>query len=76
MPHITLQCYPKGLNDEQLQSFANDLTAFVSERLNTPAEYISIDFQEMNEQAFKDEVWDKHIAPNQQNLLRKPQYQL
>lgn len=76
MPHITLQCYPKGLNDEQLQRFANDLTAFVSERLNTSAEYISIDFKEMNEQAFKDEVWDKLIVPNLQHLLRKPQYQL
>lgn len=76
MPHITLQCYPKGLNKSELQAFAADLSQFVSERLNTPAEYITIDFEELDEQAFKEQVWDKKIAPNTDKLLRKPQYQL
>lgn len=76
MPHITLQCYPKGLTETELKAFADDLTAFASERLNTPAEYITIDFEELSEQAFKEQVWDKKIAPNADKLLRKPQYQL
>ena len=76
MPHITLQCYPKGLTEQQLQAFADDLTAFASERLNTPAEYITIDFQELDEQTFKEKVWDTKIAPNADKLLRKPHYQL
>lgn len=76
MPHITLQCYPKGLNETELQAFADDLTQFVSERLSTPAEYITIDFEELSEQAFKEKIWDEKIAPNADKLLRKPQYQL
>ena len=66
----------KGLTEQQLQAFADDLTAFASERLNTPAEYITIDFQELDEQTFKEKVWDTKIAPNADKLLRKPHYQL
>lgn len=76
MPHISLKCYPKGLSNEQLQQFADDLTAFVSERLSTPAEYITIDYQELDEQAFKEQVWDKEITPRKAELLRQPHYQL
>lgn len=76
MPHISLKCYPKGLTEQQMQQFADDLTAFVGERLNTPAEYITIDYQELDENAFKQDVWDKEIAPNKARLLRQPQYQL
>lgn len=76
MPHISLKCYPKGLTEQQMQQFANDLTAFVGERLNTPAEYITIDYQELDEHTFKQDVWDKEIAPNKARLLRQPQYQL
>lgn len=76
MPHITLQSYPKGLSQAELKTFADELTALASERLNTPAEYITIDFQELDEQAFKIEVWDKKIAPNRETLLRKPHYEL
>lgn len=40
MPHIDIKCYPKGLSKQELQSFADDLTTFASQRLNTPKEYI------------------------------------
>lgn len=76
MPHITLQCYPKGLNKEELQAFADDLTAFVGARLNTPSEYITIDFEELDERAFKEQVWDEKIAPKREKLLRQPHYEL
>ena len=42
MPHIDIKCYPKGLSKQELQSFADDLTTFASQRLNTPKEYITI----------------------------------
>jgi 4-oxalocrotonate tautomerase len=76
MPHISLKCYPKGLTEQQMQQFADDLTAFVGERLNTPEEYITIDYQELDEHAFKQDVWDKEISPNKARLLRQPLYQL
>lgn len=76
MPHITIKCYPKGLNEQQLQSFADDLTAFVSERLNTPEEWITIDYQELSESDWKEQVYDAEVKPNGDRFLRKPHYQL
>lgn len=76
MPHITIQCYPKELNEQQLEQFADDLTAFVSNKLNTPSDYITINYQEMDAKNFKEQVWDKQIEPNREQLLRKPHYEL
>lgn len=76
MPHITIQCYPKDLNEQQLNQFADELTTFVSDKLNTPSDYITINYQEMAEKAFKEQVWDKQIEPNREHLLRKPHYEL
>lgn len=76
MPHITIQCYPKELNEQQLEQFADDLTAFVSNKLNTPSDYITINYQEMDEKSFKTQVWDEQIEPNRDTLLRPPHYQL
>lgn len=27
MPHINIKCYPKNLSEQELQAFADDLTA-------------------------------------------------
>ncbi|WP_443090178.1 tautomerase family protein [Basfia succiniciproducens] len=76
MPHISIKCYPKGLNEQELQAFADDLTAFVSERLNTPPDWITIDYQEMQPDEWKEKVYDVEVKPNGDNLLRKPHYEL
>lgn len=74
MPHINIKCYPKGLNEAQMQKFADELTAFASEHLNTPAEYITIDYAEIPAEEWKEKVWDAEIQPNRTHLLRKPEY--
>ena len=51
MPHIDIKCYPKGLSKQELQSFADDLTTFASQRLNTPKEYITIAYTEVPAEA-------------------------
>lgn len=76
MPHINIQCYPKNLSEQELKTFADELTTFISEKLNTPSDYITINYNELNEADFKKEVWDKQIVPNQDNLLRPPHYKL
>lgn len=76
MPHIHIKCYPKGLSEQELQAFANDLTAFASERLNTPAEYITIAYTEIPAEQWKETVYDSEIKPNQDTLLRKAQYKM
>ena len=52
------------------------LTAFASERLNTPAEFITIAYTEIPDDEWKEKVWDKEIEPNVENLLRKPEYDM
>ncbi|OOF56344.1 tautomerase family protein [Rodentibacter myodis] len=76
MPHINIKCYPKGLTEQELQAFADDLTAFASERLNTPAEYITIDYTEIPAEEWKEKVYDAEIKPNAAHLLRKPEYEM
>lgn len=76
MPHINIKCYPKGLSEQQWQEFADDLTAFASERLNTPPEYISIACREVAEENWKDEVYDPEIKPQLGKLLREPGYEM
>lgn len=80
MPHINIKCYPKNLSEQELQAFANDLTAFASKRLNTPAEFITIAYTiaytEIPADEWKEKVWDKEIEPNVESLLRKSEYEM
>mgnify|MGYP001639557252 CR=1 FL=1 len=64
------------LRKQELQSFADDLTTFASQRLNTPKEYITIAYTEVPAEAWKESVFDTEIAPNVDKLLRKPQYSM
>lgn len=76
MPHINIKCYPKKLSEQELQAFADDLTAFASERLNTSAEFITIAYTEISADEWKEKVWDKEIESNVESLLRKPEYEM
>lgn len=76
MPHINIKCYPKGLSEQQLQSFADELTTLASERLATPKEYITIAYSEIPADEWKDKVYDQEIKPHADTLLRKPEYQM
>lgn len=76
MPHINIKSYPKGLTETQLQDFANELTALASKHLNTPAEYISIDYTAVPEDEWKEKVYDTEIKPNRAHLLKQPQYEM
>ena len=76
MPHINIKCCPKNLSEQELQAFADDLTAFASERLNMPAEFITIAYTEILADEWKEKVWDQEIEPNAESLLRKPEYEM
>lgn len=76
MPHIDIKCYPKGLSETQLKAFADDLTAFASERLSTPPEFITIAYTEIAPENWKEEVYDAEVRPQVATLLRKPQYEM
>lgn len=76
MPHIDIKCYPKGLSEADMKAFADDLTAFVSERLSTPPSFITIAYTEIAPESWKAEVYDAEIRPEMDRLLRKPEYDM
>ena len=76
MPHINIKCYPKGLTEQELKTLAEDLAALIGERLNTPKEYVSIAYAEVELEDWKKEVYEVEIKPNLNKLLRKPEYEM
>jgi len=76
MPHINIKAYPKNLTEQELQTFADELTTFMSKKLSTPKEYITISYAEIPVEEWKEKVFDAEIMPNLNTLLRKPHYNM
>ncbi len=76
MPHITVQCYPKHLTDAEFARFIQELTQLAEKHLHASEGDISIYYKEIPETDWKEEVWDKVIAPHLLHLAKKPGYRL
>ena len=76
MPHIDIQCFPRALNDEEKQALAADIAAAISRHLGSKDRAISIALREVAEADWKTAVWDTEIAPQMDNLIKKPGYSL
>jgi 4-oxalocrotonate tautomerase len=76
MPHIDIKCYPKHLSAEQLDEFISELTTTIQNHLKARFGDISINYTEIPAERWKDEVWDKEIAPNLEHLIKQPGYKL
>ena len=73
MPHIIIKIYP-GQTEEQKQNLAKAFTQQAIAITGKPEEVVSIDFIEVAEDAWMDEVYAKDITPNMDRLLKKPGY--
>ena len=76
MPHIDIKCYPKHLTDAQFNDFIHDVTQLMQKHLHVAESDLSINYTEVSDGAWKQEVWDKEIAPNMDHLAKKPGYQM
>lgn len=76
MPHINIKCYPKNLNEQEMNTFVSELTKLVIKHLKSPEEYISISYKEVPAEHWKDEVFDPEIRPNMDQLAKKPGYNM
>jgi 4-oxalocrotonate tautomerase len=76
MPHITVTCYPKHLSDAEFSVFIQSLTQLAEKHLHASEGDVSILYTEVPEADWKQEVWDKAIAPNLGRLAKKPGYSL
>ena len=73
MPHITIKIYP-GQTEEQKTALTQAITKQVIEITGKPEEVVSIDFIEVTEEAWMEEVYETDIRPNLDRLYKKPGY--
>lgn len=76
MPHIEVKCFPRELTEKQKQAIATDLCDVLKKHLGSKDTSLSVALQMIEQADWKSEVWDKQIAPQMAQLLKKPGYQL
>lgn len=76
MPHFNVKCYPKHLTEQEMKAFVAELTQLAEKHLKSPEEYISISYQEVPAEKWKEEVFDKEIKPNLGKLAKEPGYEV
>jgi len=73
MPHIEVKCWP-GRTEEQKSLLAQKIAEDVSEIFGSSMSSISVAIRDVPKEQWKQEVWDKDIAPNEALLYKQPGY--
>ena len=76
MPHIEIKCFPRDLTEEQKQALATEVCDVLKKHFGSKDESLSVALQMVEQAQWKSEVWDTQIAPQMEQLLKKPGYQL
>jgi len=76
MPHVDIKCFPRDLNDEQKAALAADITDVIIRHFNSKESSVSVALNQVDQQAWKGQVWDKEIAPKMEELIKKPGYSM
>ncbi|EKQ50152.1 MULTISPECIES: 4-oxalocrotonate tautomerase family protein [unclassified Clostridium] len=73
MPHIIVKLYP-GRSEEQKINLAKNITAAVSESLQSNESSISVAIEEIPSEDWAKEVYKKDILDNYEKIYKKPGY--
>jgi len=76
MPHIEIKCFPRDLTEEQKQALATDVCDVLKKHFGSKDDSLSVALQMVEQAQWKSEVWDTQIAPQMEQLLKKPGYRL
>jgi 4-oxalocrotonate tautomerase len=76
MPHVDIKCFPRELNDEQKTALAADIAATITRHLGSKDGAISVALNQVQQDAWKTQVWDTEIAPQMETLIKKPGYSM
>ncbi|MGB7799780.1 tautomerase PptA [Buttiauxella sp.] len=76
MPHITVKHFPRELTDEQKQALAADICDVLKKHFNSTDESLSVALTPIQKDRWKEDVYDKEIAPALDTLAKKPGYTL
>lgn len=73
MPHIDIKCYP-GRTEEQKKRLADKIAEDVAEIFETKPESVSVAIEDVQQEDWKEQVWDREIAPKRGRLYKEPGY--
>ena len=76
MPHLDLHFNPRDLSEADIAEMANDLRNVLKSHLGTSDDAISLNFSQVCEQNWKEEVYDPIISPVLDKLYKAPGYKL
>ena len=75
MPHIDIKCFPRELDEQQKAALAADITDVIIRHLNSKDGAVSVALNQV-EQSDWQKVWDSEIAPQMEQLIKKPGYSM
>ena len=75
MPHIIVKLWP-GKSENQKQQLADAITTNVTTILGYGPESMSVGFEEVSSQDWRDQVYQPDILDKQSTLLKKPGYKM
>lgn len=73
MPHVEIKCF-SGRTDEQKTECAEKIAEVIANTLGCKTSSVSVSIKDVDEEKWKEEVWDKEIVPNEDFLYKKPGY--
>ena len=75
MPHVTIKCL-KGRTEEVKQKCADKIAKDIAELLGCDISHVTVSIKDYEKSDWKEEVWDKDIEPEINELYKKPGYKL
>lgn len=73
MPHVEIKCF-SGRTDEQKTECAEKIAEVIANTLGCKTSSVSVSIKDVDEEKWKEEVWDREIVPNEDFLYKKPGY--
>ncbi|GKW12658.1 MULTISPECIES: tautomerase PptA [Pectobacterium] len=74
MPHIDVKHFPRDLSEEEKKVIAEDLAAVLKKHFGSSNDSLSVAFNEVQPERWKDDVYDPIIKPHLDTLAKKPGY--
>lgn len=73
MPHVDIKCYP-GRTEEQKKRLEERIAEDVAEIFGTRLGSVSVAIEDVQQEDWKEQVWDREIAPKRGRLYKEPGY--
>ena len=75
MPHINIKLYP-GKTDEEKKMLTQDIVKAVQANLQSKEASISVGFEEVSPEEWKEVVYEPEILGKAESLFKKPGYEM